>query len=92
MFFKTPVAQPTSFREKQNDICLNLIFINEELMIDSLEYLPSLGASDHLVLLFNYVCYIPPDTTCPPKYNFSRVTMELCGRPLVIHLGPPRLK
>ena len=37
-----------------------------------LEYLPSLGASDHLVLLFNYVCYIPPETSSPPKFNFFK--------------------
>ena len=48
-------------------------------MIDSLEYLPSLGASDHLVLLFNYVCYNPPDTTGPPKYNVFNAMREALG-------------
>ena len=70
LYLTQHVTQPTRFRDNQNDSCLDLIFTNEELMTDSLEYLPSLGASDHLVLLFNYVCYIPPDTTGPPKYIF----------------------
>ena len=70
LYLTQHVTQPTRFRENQNDSCLDLIFTNEELMIDSLEYLPSLDASDHLVLSFNFVCYIPPDTTSPPKYNF----------------------
>ena len=72
LYLTQHVTQPTCFRENQNDSCLDLIFTNEELMIDSLEYLPSLGASDHLVLSFNFVCYIPPDTTSPPKYNFFK--------------------
>ena len=72
LYLTQHVTQPTRFRENQNDSCLDLIFTNEELMIDSLEYLPSLGASDHLVLSFNFVCYIPPDTTSPPKYNFFK--------------------
>ena len=70
LYLTQHVTQPTRFRDNQNDSCLDLIFTNEELMTDSLEYLSSLGASDHLVLLFNYVCYIPPDTTGAPKYIF----------------------
>lgn len=66
------ITQPTRFRENQQESCLDLIFTNEEMMVDSLEYLPSLGASDHLVLMFNYVCYIPPDSAGPPKYNFFK--------------------
>lgn len=72
MYLTQHVTQPARFRDNQNDSFLDLIFTNEELMIDSLEYLSSLGASDHLVLLFNYVCYIPLDTTGPPKYNFFK--------------------
>ena len=65
------VTQHTRFRENQNESCLDLIF-TDELKVDSLEYLPSLGASDHLVLLFNYVCYIPPESSGPPKFNFFK--------------------
>ena len=47
LYLTQHVTQPTHFRENQNDSCLDLIFTNKELMVDSLEYLPNLGASDH---------------------------------------------
>ena len=72
LYLTQHVTQHTRFREDQNESCLDLIFTNAELMVDSLEYLPSLGASDHLVLLFNYVCYIPPESSGPPKFNFFK--------------------
>ena len=34
---------------------LDLIFTNEALMVGSIEFLPPLGSSDHLTLLFDYV-------------------------------------
>ena len=40
---------------------LDLIFSNEENMVEKVNFLSSLGKSDHLVLTFNLVCYTIPD-------------------------------
>ena len=49
----------------------HLLFTNEDLMIDNLQYQTNLGASDHLVLTFDFVCYIPPNKG-PPRRNFFK--------------------
>ena len=70
------VTKATRYRENQQDSCLDLIFTNEDLMIDNLQYKSSLGASDHLVLVFDFICYIPPDTQGPPRRNFFKGDYE----------------
>ena len=45
-------------RENQRDSLLDHIFSNEENMIENIKYLPSLGKSDHLILLFDLVTYV----------------------------------
>ena len=41
-------------------------------MIDSIEYLPGIGASDHVWLQFNFICYSSPMPTDRPKYNLHQ--------------------
>ena len=55
LYLTQHVTQPTRIRENQNYSCLDLIFTNEELVVNSLEYLPGLDTSDHLVLLLTLV-------------------------------------
>ena len=50
--------EPTKYRENQEPSLLDLNFTNEENMIENKDYLPSLGKSDHLVLMFHFNCCI----------------------------------
>ncbi|KAF8569718.1 hypothetical protein P879_01816 [Paragonimus westermani] len=51
------VLQPTRFKSNDTPSILNLLLTNEELMIEDVHYLPPLGASDHVCLQFEFVCY-----------------------------------
>ena len=51
------IREPTIFRESQKPSILDLIFTNEENMVDKINHLPSLGKSDHVVLCFNFTCF-----------------------------------
>ncbi|KAF8563961.1 hypothetical protein P879_10299 [Paragonimus westermani] len=51
------VLQPTRFRSNDTPSILGLLLTNEELMIEDVYYLPPLGASDHVCLQFEFVCY-----------------------------------
>ena len=66
------MTESTRCRANQQDSCLDLIFTNEDLMIDNLQYQTNLGASDHLVLTFDFICYIPPDNQGPPRRIFFK--------------------
>ena len=52
-------------------------------MIDNLQYHSSLGASDHLVLLFDFICYIPPENQGPPRRNFFKEDYEAMSEVLL---------
>ena len=47
------VSEPTRYRQGQTAQTLDLIFTDEENVIKSLEYLDSLGLSDHIVITFD---------------------------------------
>ncbi|KAF8569673.1 hypothetical protein P879_05895 [Paragonimus westermani] len=51
------VLQPTRFRSNDTPLILDLLLTNEELMIEDVHYLPPPGASDHVCLQFEFVCY-----------------------------------
>ena len=65
------VKQPTRVREGNEPSLLDLIFTNEENMIENLTTHPSLGKSDHLILSFNYICYTLPDFKCEQKSRLN---------------------
>ena len=46
------VTEPTRFRPGQSSSRLDLVFSNEEGMVGNSEYLPPLGGSDHICLIF----------------------------------------
>ena len=58
-------------REGNEPSLLDLIFTNEENMIENLTTHPSLGKSDHLILSFNYICYTLPDFKCEQKSRLN---------------------
>ena len=62
------IKTPTRFRGKQEPSVLDLVFTNEENMIDNISYPPGLGKSDHLVLYFDYHCYT--------KHSLRKTTLK----------------
>ena len=51
------VTVPTRIREDNEPLILDLIFTNEEEMVSDIQYEPSLGISDHLILSFKFNNY-----------------------------------
>ena len=63
-FFFQHVTEPTRQRGTDNPSTLDLIFTNEENMIENLVYEAPLGKSDHAVLHFTFICQLP---SAPPS-------------------------
>ena len=70
------VKQPTRFRADQESSTLDLIFTNVEHMINNISYLPSLGKSDHLVLIFKFFCYTEQQISSFTKLNYFKGNYE----------------
>ena len=66
------VTSPTRFRQNQTESTLDLIFTNEEGMINQIKTLPAIGASDHVVLSFELLCYSPSEGSSSPKSSFFK--------------------
>ena len=49
--------QPTRFRDGQEPSTLDLVFTNEENMVNNISYSSGLGTSDHLIITFQFICY-----------------------------------
>ena len=56
-FLYQHVSHPTRYRLGETANTLDLVFTNEEGTVSNIEYLPGLGASDHVTLKFTLVCY-----------------------------------
>ena len=71
------VKYPTRVRQGNEPSVLSLIFSNEENMVEKVNFLSSLGKSDHLVLTFKLVCYTIPDfkSEQKSKLNFLKAIM-----------------
>ena len=72
------VKENTRFRENEESSLLDLVLTNEENMINNIQFLPSLGKSDHITLLFDFNCYIESVQSSTKKTTFLRVTMLVC--------------
>ena len=62
-FLSQHVTEPTRKRGQDTQSVLDLIFTNEENMIDDLEFLSPLGHSDHSILNFSIPCQIEHGAT-----------------------------
>ena len=76
------VTEPTRLREGQSPSILDLVFTNEENMVDKINYQPGLGKSDHVVLDFNFNCFIEKNSTTQKKYNFNKGDYNSCKNQL----------
>ena len=70
------VREPTRFREGQTPNILDLILTNEENMVEKIDYLPSLGKSDHVVLSFNFNCFIEKVSSTQKSTTLTREIMN----------------
>ena len=56
-FLHQHVDRPTRYRGNDIPSTLDLVFTNEEDMVEDIEYNSALGLSDHLTMLIKYNCY-----------------------------------
>ncbi len=66
------VKEPTHRRAEQTPSTLDLVFTNEENMVEGLTVEAPLGKSHHAVLVFTYVCYTKPKSHDFPKPLYSK--------------------
>ena len=52
------LENPHALEKAKTPSILDLILTNEENMVEKIDYQPSLGKSDHVVLSFNFNCFI----------------------------------
>ncbi|XP_069131788.1 uncharacterized protein [Argopecten irradians] len=72
LFLNQHVQLHTRYREGQTANCLDLIFTNEEGMVDEVVHLPGLGHSDHLLLTFNLNLYSDTAIKTTLKKNYFK--------------------
>ena len=51
---------------------LHLVMTNEEGMIEDIEYLSSLGKSDHIIISFDFKCYTQQSGKDKIIYNYGK--------------------
>ena len=71
-FLYQHVKEATRMRENQRDSLLDLVFSNEENMIENIKHSPSLGKSDHFILQFDQVTYVDRFTQQIERLNFFK--------------------
>ena len=66
------IVNPTRYRNGTQPTCIDLVMTNEEGMVNDIAYLPGIGLSDHVCLMFNFTVYVPPATdTEKPRYHIG---------------------
>ena len=71
-FLTQHVIEPTHYRGNNSSNTLDLIFTNEEGMIEKLKYLAPLGKSHHSLLNFNFCCYTKSIKSRVNKYRYDK--------------------
>lgn len=79
-FLHQHVMEPTRFRQGQREGLLDLVFTNEENMVDTndIQIDQPLGNSDHAVLNFDFFCYLGDgdDDKFTPRFRFYKGNYE----------------
>jgi len=80
-FLYQHVGKPTHHRPNCNPTLIDLVFANEECMVENVEYLAPLGKSHHCVLRFNYNLYSENLESCykslVDKGNYEEMNSDL---------------
>lgn len=66
------VHENTRYRTGQEPSLLDCIFTNEENMVDNIHCCSALGKSDHVVISFQFNCYISANTSISRKLNYAK--------------------
>ena len=82
LFLSQHITEPTRFRQEEIPNLLDLVFTNEQDMINNLLYLPPLGSSDHICIEFDLICYPEPRKSVNLKYNIRAANIELMKQAL----------
>ena len=72
VFLYQHVKQPTHFRGDQTPNILDLVFTNEEGMVEDLVHQAPLGKSHHQVLKFDNVCYMEKSSKSKTSFNYLK--------------------
>jgi len=71
------VMEPTRYHPGETSHILDLVFTNEQTMINEVHYLPGLGCSDHICLSFKFMCYsLHASSNNRPKYDLYHADFE----------------
>ena len=77
LFLFQHIHEPTRYRGDQTPHVLDLVFTNEENMIDNIQYHPGLANSDHVCVIFDLSCYTPTNEDAVQlKYNVRRANFN----------------
>ena len=71
------VTQPTRHRHGEVPSVLDLVIYNEEGMVKNLNYSAGLGASDHVILGFDLICYTEYHKQTCNKLDYGRANFKL---------------
>src|SRR5208282_5508868 len=66
------VKKPTRHRAEQTANILDLVFTNEEGMVENLQYDEPVGNSDHLMITWTCNCYVNRVDTKIMKYGYDK--------------------
>ena len=69
----------TRYRIGQEPSLLDCIVTNEENMVDNIHCCSALVKSDHLVISFQFNCYISANTSMSKKLNYAKGNYQLSG-------------
>ena len=76
LFLFQHIQEPTHFRPGTTLSLLDLVFTNEDNMINHIDYLPGLGKSDHVCIRFHLSCYSTFKPNQTPRYNVNRADFD----------------
>ena len=75
LFLHQHISSTTRHREGNTPSRVDLIFTNEENMVNNVRYLPPLWSntaeSDHLLIEFDFLCYAEEKEDMEPGYNYK---------------------
>ena len=71
-FLHQHVDTPTRYRSDATPSTIDLVFSNEEDMVEEIEYNSAIGLSDHLTLLIKYNCYWSQEQQIKKKKLFHK--------------------
>ena len=75
-YLEQMVDKPTRFRFNKLPSVLDLILVNDSNSIQNIDYLSPIGNSDHIVLRFNYKCYIDLTSENTSRLNYFKGNYE----------------